>query len=135
MRSFFPAAILVLTVAGCATLRGPVAEEGPALVIHNEGFAHLDLAYRCTENGPVTPLGSVQPQTVATFVLKPAFCSSVYLVSRPLGLQPLGLDRDGRRAFAVVQLNARGPTELVFTAAGVLLRKDSTTVARSEPQS
>lgn len=135
MRQFALAATLILLPAGCATFRGPVVEEGPALTIYNEGFRQLDLTYRCTENGPVTPLGVVRPQDVRTFVLKPVFCSSVYLVHRPAGLQPLGLDRQGQRAFAVIPLAREGPTEVVFTAAGVMLQRDSARVARSDPES
>jgi hypothetical protein len=134
MRAFCSAVILAFLVSGCATLRGPVAEEGPSLTVRNEGFSLLDLAYRCTENGPVTTLGSVRGQTVETFVLKPAFCSTVYLIRRPTGIQPLGLDRKGEQAFASVVLSADGTATVVFTVTGVMLRKDSADVARSDSE-
>lgn len=134
MRALSAAAMLVFTAAGCATLRGPVVEAGPVLTIHNERFAALDLAYRCTENGPASPLGIVRPGTVGTFVLKPAFCATVYLISRPPGVQPLGLDRKGEPTFATVQLLREGATEVVFSAEGFIVRKDSASVARTDPE-
>lgn len=131
MRTLVIAGSLALLVAGCASLRGPVVESGPTLTIHNERFVALDLVYRCTENGPAVPLGIVRPGTAETFVLKPAFCSTVYLISRPAGVQPLGLDHKGEPAFATIQLLSEGATEVVFAAAGFIVRKDSANVARS----
>jgi len=134
MRKFVSAVILALAAAGCASLRGPVVETGRTLTIHNEGFALLDLSYRCTENGPVARLGAVRAQATQTFVLKPASCSTVYLISQPPGLQPIGLDRQGARAFAVVPLFGEAHAEIALTSAGVIVRRDSSTVARTETE-
>lgn len=134
MRKFVSAVILALATAGCATMRGPVVDSGRTLTIHNEAFGIMDLSYRCTENGPVARLGNVRPGTSQTFVLKPASCSTVYLIAQPPGLQPIGLDRQGARPFAVVPLFGEERAAIALTSTGVIVRRDSATVARTDSE-
>ena len=115
-------AALLLSTA-CASFRGAAEVEGPMLTIANESFAQLDLSYRCTENGPVQRLGAVNPQRTATFVVRPAFCRTVYLIRQPIGIQPLGLDKGGEQPIAVIQLGEGDSADLIFTAAGVLMNR------------
>jgi hypothetical protein len=117
--------VLLVLAAGCASLRGPQPEvTGPLLTITNEAFAPLDLSYRCTENGPVRRLGAVNPQRTATFVLRPAFCTTVYLIRVPLaGLQPIGIDKWGERPIAVIQMSEENTANVVFASPGVLVHR------------
>lgn len=116
-------AALLALVPACAALRGTPEPTGPTLTITNEAFAPLDLSYRCSENGPVQRLGAVNPQRTATFVLRPAFCTTVYLIEQPVGLQPLGLDKWGARHFAVIQLSEEKAADVVLSSPGVLVHR------------
>jgi hypothetical protein len=133
MRKVF-VAILLLPVVACASMRrGGPEVEGPRLTITNESFAPIDLSYRCTENGPVQRLGAVNPRRSHTFTLRPAFCTTVYIVPVPLaGIHPLGLDVRGAQSIATVHMPPSNELELVFTFPGVLVRREP--VAATQPQ-
>jgi hypothetical protein len=134
MRKLAATALLAAVASGCATLRAPLADDGPHLTITNEAFGPLELAYRCSENGPVTRLASVQPRTSQTFVLRPAFCSTAYLIRQPLGgIQPLGIDLVGERHFAIVPFFGKRAAEVVWASPGVLIRRETGEEDAPEP--
>jgi hypothetical protein len=113
------APLLALTVSACAAAVLPGQGAGPTLTISNEGDRALDLAYRCSESGPVRRLGVVPPRATDTFILTPAYCSTVHLVRRPL----LGIDLHDPLAVTVVPLLGQSSVELVFARTGLLMRR------------
>lgn len=115
------AALFTLAVAGCASLRGHRTETGPTLTIHNEGPWLLDLSYRCIENGPNRRLGTVTPESSATFSLRPGSCPTVHLVS-----QSLGFNHPDKPAFAVVPMLGERSVEVVIAATGTVMRGQPT---------
>jgi hypothetical protein len=133
MRKLAAAVLLAAIASGCATLRAPLPDDGPHLTISNEAFGPLELAYRCSENGPVRRLGAIQPRSSQTFVLRPAFCSTAYLIRQPLGgIQPLGIDLVGERHFAVVPFFGKRTAEIVWAAPGVIVRRDTEAAEAAE---
>jgi hypothetical protein len=110
--------IAAAVLGGCTAMRYHGDPDGPVLTIQNESGILLDLAYRCTENGPVRRLGAVPPRMSDTFPLQPADCTTLHLVH-----QPLGIGRPDARPFAVVPLFDQSSVELVLNEQGVVMRR------------
>jgi hypothetical protein len=110
------AAVCGLTAcAGGTAPPAASAEAGPALTIRNDGHRLLDLSYRCVQNGAVYRLDAVEPLTVRTFRIRPAWCANLHFVSH------VAASRDPEsRAFAVVPLHDDRPNLIVFNAYGML---------------
>jgi len=110
---------LGLLVTACAGYRPSAADAaGPALTIRNEGHRLLDISYRCVQNGAVYRLDAIEPQTVRTFRIRPAWCANLHVLSHTLAARSPDVP-----AYAVVPLHGDRENELVFTQFGVLINR------------
>ena len=109
--------LLALVAGGCALVRGPAGDSGPVLVVTNDLYHAVDLAYRCVDGAPLRRLGTIAPGRSVRFVLRPASCSTVHLVS-----QPLGFSETDRPPFAVFPLQGERSLEVTIQSTGDLVR-------------
>jgi hypothetical protein len=113
-----PLVAAMLALAACAGGTAPPSttlEAGPALTVRNDGHRLLDLSYRCVQNGAVYRLDAVEPHTVRTFHIRPAWCVNLHLVDQVMATR----DPEAR-AFAVVPLHDDRPNVIVFNAYGFM---------------
>ena len=107
---------LAVAASGCALGRAP-AEGGPVLVVNNDLHHAVDLAYRCVDGAPLRRLGTIRPGGSERFVLRPASCSTVHLLS-----QPLGFSDPDRAPFAVFPLQGDRSLEVTIESTGGIVR-------------